>query len=86
MKTGINSNNFFEHVHKDFLNRLKEKQPELTQAEIRLLCLTKLNIATKPMAGILGVSLDTIKKSRHRLRKKLVLSEEDSLDNVVNTI
>lgn len=76
----------FEQVHKDFLKRVKEKLPDLTQAEIRLVCLTKLSVGTKQMAGILGVSFDTIKKSRHRLRKKLGLSEEDSIDDIVSSI
>jgi tetratricopeptide (TPR) repeat protein len=76
----------FEQVYKGFFKRLKDKLPDLTQAEIRLVCLTKLSVGTKQMAGILGVSFDTIKKSRHRFRKKLGLSEEDSLDDVVNTI
>jgi len=38
------------------------------------------------MAGILGVSFDTIKVSRHRLRKKLGLSEEDTLEDIANSI
>lgn len=76
----------FEQVHKDFFKRLKEKLPDLTQAETRLVCLTKLNIGTKQMAAILGVSYDTIKKSRHRLRKKLGLTEEDSIDDIVSGI
>lgn len=76
----------FEQVYGGFFKRLKEKLLDLTQAEIRLVCLTKLNIGTKQMAGILGVSFDTIKKSRHRLRRKLGLSEEDSIDDIVNSI
>jgi len=76
----------FEHVHKDFFKRLKEKLPDLTQAEIRLVSLTKLSIGTKQMAGILGVSFDTIKVSRHRLRKKLGLSEGYSLEDIANSI
>jgi tetratricopeptide (TPR) repeat protein len=76
----------FEQVHKDFFKRLKEKLPDLTQSEIRLVSLTKLEIGTKQMAGILGVSFDTIKVSRHRLRKKLGLSEENTLENIANSI
>ena len=76
----------FEQVHKDFLKRLREKLPDLTQAEVRLVCLTKLELGTKQMAGILGVSLDTIRKSRYRLRKKLGLSEEDSIEDIVSSI
>jgi len=76
----------YEGVHKDFLKRLKEKMPDLTQAEIRLICLTKLDLGTKQMAGILGVSFETIRKSRYRLRKKLGLSEEDRVDDIIASI
>jgi DNA-directed RNA polymerase specialized sigma24 family protein len=76
----------FEQVHKDFFKRLREKLPDLTQAEVRLICLTKLNLGTKQMAGILGVSFDTIRKSRYRLRKKLGLAEEDRIDDIVESI
>ncbi|HTB32634.1 MAG TPA: tetratricopeptide repeat protein [Bacteroidia bacterium] len=76
----------YEGVHKDFLRRLKEKMPDLTQAEIRLICLTKLDLGTKQMAGILGVSFETIRKSRYRLRKKLGLSEEDRVDDIIASI
>jgi DNA-binding CsgD family transcriptional regulator len=34
------------------------------------------------MAGILGVSTDTIKKTRYRLRKKLGLSGEDNIEEI----
>jgi tetratricopeptide (TPR) repeat protein len=72
----------FEQVHKGFFIRLKEKLPDLTQAEIRLVCLSKLKLDTKQMAGILGVSTDTIKKTRYRLRKKLGLSGEDNIEEI----
>ncbi len=76
----------FEQVYPGFLSRLKVKLPDLTPGEIRLVSLTKLNIGTKQMAGILGVSDDTIRKTRYRLRKKLGLAEENTLDDVVNSI
>ena len=76
----------FEQVHIDFMKRLKEKMQNLTQAEIRLLCLTKLDLGTKQMAGILGVSITTIRQSRYRLRKKFGLSEEGSLNEIVESI
>jgi len=76
----------FEQVHKGFFIRLKEKLPNLTQAEVRLICLSKMDLSSKQMTGILGVSTNTIRSLRYRLRKKLGLSEEDSIDDVVNSI
>jgi tetratricopeptide (TPR) repeat protein len=76
----------FDHVYKGFFIRLKEKLPGLTNAEMRLICLTKLKVDTKQMAGILGVSDATIRQSRYRLRKKIGLLEEDTIDDIVESV
>jgi DNA-binding CsgD family transcriptional regulator len=61
----------FEQAHPRFFEKLHQAQPDLTPAEVRLLTLLKLDIPTKEMGFMLGVSADTIRKSRYRLRKKL---------------
>lgn len=76
----------FEQVYKGFFIRLKEKLPNLTQAEIRLICLTKLKINTKNMAAIIGVSNTTIEQTRYRLRKKLNLTKEDNLSDIIESV
>ena len=76
----------FEQVYKGFFVRQKEKFPNLTPAETRLICLTKLGLESKQMTSILGVTLEAIKKARQRLRKKLGLSEESSLDDIAASI
>ena len=76
----------FDQVHPGFFIRLKEKLNDLTPAETRLLALTKLQLAPKEMAAMLGISYDAIKKSRQRLRKKINLPEEGSLDELVDMI
>jgi len=76
----------FEQVYNGFFIRLKEKFPGLSQAEVRLVCLTKLKLDDKQMANILGVSNDAIRMTRHRMRKKLGLSENTSVDNIAESI
>jgi DNA-directed RNA polymerase specialized sigma24 family protein len=76
----------FDKVHPGFFIRLKEKMNDLTPAETRLLALTKLQLAPKEMAAMLGISYDAIKKSRQRLRRKINLPEEGSLDELVELI
>jgi DNA-binding CsgD family transcriptional regulator len=76
----------FEQVQPGFLYRLKEKFPDLSPAEIRLLILTKLNLSTREMAHMLGISMETIRKSRYRLRKKLNLEEESNLEVLIQQI
>jgi len=71
----------FERVHKDFFIKLRRDYPGLTQAEIRLIALSKLDLSKNEMAEMLGVSLDAIRKTRQRIRKKLDLADERALDN-----
>ena len=73
----------FEKVHPGFFRNLKEKMPDLTPADTRLLAFTKLQLSTKEMASLLGISADSIKKSRQRLRRRVHLPEEGSLDELI---
>lgn len=76
----------FEQVYPGYLTRLKDKFVDLTPAEIRLMALTKLKVSPKEMADMLGISSDSIKKTRYRLRKKINLPEDGTLEEVADMI
>ncbi len=78
--------NLFEQVHKGFFTILKNNYPDLSQAEIRICALIKLNLTTKEAASMLAISPESVNKARYRLRKKLNLSSDESLDEVISTI
>lgn len=61
----------FEQVHPHFFATLKHVHPDMTPAEMRFLALCKIHLSTREMAAMLGISVDAIRKQRHRLRKKL---------------
>ncbi|MEJ7684517.1 MAG: hypothetical protein WKG06_43050 [Segetibacter sp.] len=65
---------------------MREKFPDLSPAELRLLILTKLNLSAREMANMLGISIDAIRKSRYRLRKKLNLEEESNLEELIQQV
>ncbi|SHI48470.1 DNA-binding transcriptional regulator, CsgD family [Aquimarina spongiae] len=50
---------------------LKNKHPDLSDTEIKYCLFTKLNLSTKETANILGVTADTVKTSRSRIKKKM---------------
>ncbi len=76
----------FEKVHSGFLIRLKEKLPNLSPAEIRFMTLAKLKFDNKEMASTLGVSPESIRVTRYRLRKKINLPEDGDLEELVNMV
>jgi DNA-binding CsgD family transcriptional regulator len=81
-----NFTQYFEQVHKDFSANVKARYPEVTKNELRFMALLKMNMSSKEIATILNISADGIKKARQRLRKKLELKPEDSLEATVLTI
>jgi tetratricopeptide (TPR) repeat protein len=60
----------FEQVFPKFFQQLTNQYPSLTAAEIRLLALQKLNLPDKDMGNMLGISADSVRKTRYRLIKK----------------
>lgn len=78
-----NFSRYFEEVHKDFNSNVKIKYPQVTSNELRLLALLKMNLSSKEIANILNISPEGIKKARYRLRKKLDITTEDSLQDLV---
>jgi DNA-binding CsgD family transcriptional regulator len=69
----------FEEVHSNFFSVLKGKYPDLTNNELKLCALLKLNMNLKEAATVMGISPESVKTARYRLRKKLGLGKEDNL-------
>ncbi|MCE7055712.1 tetratricopeptide repeat protein [Algoriphagus sp. AGSA1] len=69
----------FEKVHQDFFKNIQARSGGLTPAEMKLASLMRLNLSSKEIASSLGISMDSLRISRYRLRKKLNLRKDDSL-------
>lgn len=69
----------FEDVHIDFNKNLKAKHPDLSANDLKICSLTRLNLNVKETASMLGISPESAKTARYRLRKKLDLQPEDEL-------
>ena len=70
---------YFENVHKDFFIILKNRFSDLTGTDLKISAMIRLNLNMKETANIMGISLESIKKSRYRLRKKFNLEHEENL-------
>lgn len=74
-----NFRKMFEDIHPDFNYRLKSAFPDIGNAELKLCALLRLNLNLKESSKILGISSDSVKTARSRLRKKLGLVTEENL-------
>ena len=76
----------FEKVYPGFFLKLKELVPDITVAECRMAALIRLHLNTKQMAAMLGISTDSVYKSRQRLRKRLQLNDEAATETYLTKI
>ena len=56
---------------RDFVKRLKNTYPQLTETDIHIACLIRLGYAQTDIAELLGVEEETVKKSKQRLRTRI---------------
>ena len=68
-----------ETLQSDFLFRIKEKHPNLTDKDVQLAVQVKLKLSSKEIANINNISANSVEIGRHRLRKKLGLENKDNL-------
>lgn len=76
----------FEGIYPGFFSRLQEAHPDLSEHEMRFCAYVRMGMDNKMIARILFVQPDSIKKLRHRIRKKVSLPPDDSLENYLRTI
>lgn len=74
----------FLKVHTAFFYNLRHRYDNLSGTDIRLLALIKLKLNNREMSGMLGITVDGVKKAKQRLRKKMNLLEDNELEDVVN--
>ncbi len=77
---------YFEEVHTNFNSIVQQRYPDVTSNDLRHMALLKMNLSSKEIANILNISNDGIKKARQRLRRKLGISSEQSLEALVIAI
>ena len=74
---------YFEKSYPGYLQKLRSSSQGISEAEERLFLFIKLNLTNKEAAAILGISADSIKKTRNRLRKRLELEISLSLEEYI---
>ncbi len=74
-----NAMNNLKLSQQGFFKALKEGYPSLTPNDLRLCSYLRMNFNTKEIAQLLNISARGVEVSRHRLRKKLNLTQEENL-------
>ncbi len=73
----------FENVHPNFFKQIKEDYPSLSANDLKLCAYTKLNLSGKETSQLLNINLASVQMARYRLKKKMNIDEELSLDDFI---
>lgn len=71
----------FNSIYPDFFSRIKDSHINLTEAEIRIMVLMRLELNGKDMANILGISPQSVRVCKMRLKKKLLKENYESVED-----
>ena len=69
----------FNEVHEDFFKDVLEKYPKLTSKDLKLCSYLKMNLSSKEIAPLMGISVRGVEVHRYRLRKKMDLDSDVNL-------
>ena len=70
---------YFEQVHPSFYDRLDEISSGMTQRQKRLCAMLYIGLSTKEISSITFREVRSIESARNRLRKKLNIPEEETI-------
>lgn len=88
-KNNKNWNQFamhFDELNDGLLTRLKEAHPALSRTDLKLCAYLHLNLSSKEIAQLQNISVRGVEMHRYRLRKKLQLNTEQSLNDYLDDI
>ncbi|MDR6845880.1 LuxR C-terminal-related transcriptional regulator [Flavobacterium granuli] len=66
-------------INNEFIIALSKRYPNLTPKDIKLCVYLKMNLSSKEIAPMMNISFRGVELHRYRLRKKMGLSQEESL-------
>lgn len=76
----------FEEAYPGFFKHLISDFPGITLAEQRMAALFRLSLSAYQMASILGISTDSVRKSRQRLRQRFKVSNDTQLNEMISKL
>ena len=69
----------FKELHGDFFENLLQQFPKLTPKDLKLCAYLKMNLSSKEIAPLMGITTRGVEIHRYRLRKKLDMDSAQNL-------
>ncbi|WP_255068230.1 triple tyrosine motif-containing protein [Lacihabitans sp. LS3-19] len=76
----------FNQVHESFLKKLQQDFPMLSHGDLKLAAYLRMNLSTKEIAQLLNITARSVELKRYRLRKKLNITSDENLNDLMMRI
>jgi tetratricopeptide (TPR) repeat protein len=76
----------FRQMHGGFLEKLLEICPDLSNSELQVCALLRLNLSSKDIARLVNLNPSSIDGTRHKIRRKLKIDPEMSLTSYLLSV
>ncbi|GAB2604544.1 tetratricopeptide repeat protein [Spirosoma areae] len=76
----------FEQVHPRFFEKLQTNFPDLTPNELKLCAYTRINLSNKEIARLLNINSSSVEMARYRMKKKVGLEGQATINDFIQTI
>ena len=75
-----------DQLNEDFLYKLQQRFPDLSEAEKRLCTLLRINLSSKDISTLINITPKSVDMARYRLRKKFNLEAGETLNKFLSKI
>jgi tetratricopeptide (TPR) repeat protein len=76
----------FKLIHPDFIDQMTERFEKLTDNDLRLACLIKLEFGSHEIAELSNITFRSVMKARQRMRKKMGIDTAVDLEQFIRRI
>ncbi|WP_417873687.1 helix-turn-helix transcriptional regulator [Xanthomarina gelatinilytica] len=76
---------YFENINPGFIKELSNKFPCLTVKDIKYCCYLKMNMSNEDIRYILGISKESVRTHKYRLKKKMILEKQQDLKSFISS-
>lgn len=73
----------FDQGYQDFVSRLRAQHSNLSNNDSRLCCFIRMQLNNREIASVLNITLNGVEQAKYRLKKKMDLPRELSLNDYV---
>lgn len=76
----------FENINPDFIRRLKTISPTISENNIRICSYILIGLSNRQIADLMNIRSTSVKQARWRLRTRLGIDSEESLEDFLRKL